>query len=123
VSTVCGASVYVLGVHATPFKHWGEKSFKQLTREAYVGALRDAGLETGREIAGAWFGNCLMQNVGQSMVRGNVCFIPLVREGLFPGRAPIINVEGACATGSVALSGAYKEIKSGDADLTLAIGV
>jgi acetyl-CoA acetyltransferase len=116
-------SVYVIGVHTTPFKRRNDASFKQLTRDAYVGALHDARLETGHNIAGAWFGNCLMQNAGQSMIRGNVCFIPLVRDGLFPDRAPVTNVEGACATGSLALAGAYKEIKSGDADLTLAIGV
>lgn len=115
--------VYVLGSYATPFRRWPEKSFKDLTRDAYLGALRDACLESGRAIAAAWFGNCLMHNAGQPMIRGNVCFIPLAREGLFPDRAPIMNVEGACATGSLALSSAYKEIKAGDADLTLAIGV
>ena len=46
-------------------------------------------------------------------------FIPLVRDGLFPDRAPISNVEGGCATGSLALAGAYKEVKAGDADLVL----
>lgn len=115
--------VYVLGSYATRFARWPEKSFKDLTRDAYLGALHDAGLESGRDIAGAWFGNCLMYTAGQPMIGGNVCFIPLVREGLFPERAPIVNVEAACATGSVALACAYKEIKAGDADLTLALGV
>jgi acetyl-CoA acetyltransferase len=116
-------SVYILGVHSTPFKRWPDKSFKQLTREAYLGALADAGLEGCPPIEAAWFGNCLMHYWGQVSARGNVCFIPLVREGLFPERAPIINVEGGCATASLALSAAFKEIRAGDADLTLAIGV
>ena len=38
-------------------------------------------------------------------------------------RAPIVNVEGGCATASLALSAAFKEIRAGDADLTLALGV
>lgn len=116
-------SVFILGIHTTPVRRWPDMSFKDLTREAYLGALKDAGLETGADIAGAWFGNVLMNYWGQGNLRGNICFIPLVREGLFPDRAPIINVEGGCATGVFALSGAYKEIKSGDADLTLAMGV
>ncbi|HEX2892325.1 thiolase family protein [Vineibacter terrae] len=115
--------VYVVGSHCMPFGRWPNKSLKELTRQAYLGALADAGLARGDEIEAAWFGSCLMHVWGQSAIRGNVCFIPLVREGLFPDRAPIINVEGGCATGSLALAGAYKEIKAGDAQLTLAIGV
>lgn len=115
--------VTVLGVHSTVFGRWPDRTFKDLTREAYLGALRDAGLDSGKDIAGAWFGSCMMAHWGQPILGGNTCFIPLVREGLFPDRAPIVNVEGACATGSLALAGAYKEIKAGDAELTLAIGV
>jgi acetyl-CoA acetyltransferase len=116
-------NVYILGAHTTPFQRWPNKSFKDLTREAYLGALKDARLESGKDIAGAWFGNCVMHYWGQPLTRGNMSFIPLVREGLFPDRAPIFNVEGACATGSVAIGSAYKEIRAGDAELTLAIGV
>ena len=116
-------NVYLVGVHSTPVRRWPEKSFKDLAREAYVGALQDAGLENGRDIAAAWFGSGLMHYWGQAALRGNICFIPLVRAGLFPDRAPIINIEGGCATGSFAIISAYKEVKSGDADLALAIGV
>ncbi|WP_426528834.1 thiolase family protein [Bradyrhizobium sp. McL0615] len=116
-------NVYVVGAFTTQFRRWPDKSFKELTREAFLGALKDAGMASGNEIDAAWFGNCLMHYWGQAGARGNICFIPLVREGLFPERAPIINVEGGCATGSLALAGAYKEIKAGDAELTLALGV
>ncbi len=115
--------VYVVGAFSTPFRRWPDKSLKDLTRDAYLGVLADAGLSTGVDIDGAWFGNCMMHMWGQPLTRGNVCFIPIVRDGLFPDRAPIINVEGGCATGSLALAGAYKEIKAGGAELTLAIGV
>jgi len=116
-------AVYVLGSYCTPFKRWEEKTLKDLTRDAYLGVLADAQLESGKDIAAAWFGNCFAFYWKQACIRGNVCFIPLVREGLFPERAPIINVEGGCATASLALAAACKEIKAGDADLTLAIGV
>ena len=118
-----GEKVYVLGSYCMPFRRWPEKSLKDLTRDAYLGVLADAGLKTGSDIAAAWFGNCFAYYWGQSCIRGNVCFIPLVREGLFPERIPITNVEAGCATASFAMAGAYKEIKAGDADLTLAIGV
>lgn len=116
-------AVYIIGSHSTAFRRWPDKGFKDLTREAYLGAVTDAGLEDPQVIEAAWFGNCVMHYWGQPLVRGNVSFIPLVREGLFRDRAPVTNVEGACATGSLALAGAYKEIRAGDADVTVAVGV
>lgn len=116
-------AVYVIGIHSTAFGRLPDKGFKALTREAYLGAVNDAGLSDPTVIEAAWFGNCMMHQWGQPFVRGNICFIPLVREGLFRDRAPVVNVEGACATGSLALSGAYKEIRAGDADVTIAVGV
>jgi len=115
--------IYVIGAYSTQFKKWPEKSFKDLTRDAYLGVLKDAGLNNGDEIQFAWFGNCGMGNWGQANIRGQVCFTPLVREGLFPERVPIINVEGACATASMAFHGAWKDILSGQCELSLAVGV
>lgn len=114
--------VFVVGCHSTPFGRRPNSSLRDLTREAYLGVLSDAGLANGQEIEAAWFGNCLMHMWGQPITRGNMCFIPLVRDGLFPDRAPIINVEGGCATGSLALSSAVSEIRAGG-KLALAIGV
>lgn len=116
-------NVYIIGAFTTPFSKWIDHSFKDLTRQAYLGVLADAGMDNGSRIEGAWFGNCLMSHFGQAMIGGNVSFIPLVREGLFPDRAPIINVEAGCSTGTLALHGAASAIRAGDADLTLALGV
>lgn len=115
--------VYVIGSYSTQFKKWPEKSFKELTREAYLGALHDAGLGNGDAIQFAWFGNCMLGHWNQMVIRGQVCFVPLVREGLFPERVPIINVEGGCATASMAFHGAYKDILSGQCEVSFAIGV
>lgn len=115
--------VYIVGIESTQFKKWPEKSFKDLTREAYLGALTDAGLDSGQDISFGYFGNCAMHNWKQGMIRGQACFIPLVREGLFPERIPIINVEGGCATASMAFHLAWKEILAGQAEVALAIGV
>lgn len=115
--------VYVIGTACTAFGKRPDDGFKALTREAYLDCLADAGLASGEAIEQAWFGNCGMGTFGQRNIRGQVCFTPLVRDGLFPERVAIVNVEGGCATASMAFHGAWKDVASGDADLSLAIGV
>ena len=115
--------VYIIGTGCTAFGKRPGDSFKDLTREVYLDVLRDAGLENGDDIDMAWFGNCGMGTFGQRNIRGQVCFTPLVREGLFPERVGMINVEGGCATASMALNGAWKDVLSGQAQVSLAIGV
>jgi acetyl-CoA acetyltransferase len=115
--------VYVLGSFTTAFGKQPARSYKDLAREAVTGVLADARLPDGRSIASAWFGNCNMASWGQANIRGQVCLAPLVRDGLLRERAPISNVEGACATGSLAFHGACKDVLAGAADLSLAIGV
>jgi len=114
---------FVIGSFSTSFEKKPETGFKDLTREAYLGVLGDAGLGSGEDIENAWFGNCGMGSFDQDNIRGQVCFTPLVREGLFPERVPMINVEGGCATGSMAFHGAWKDVLSGQAEVSLAIGV
>jgi len=116
--------VYVIGSYSTQFKKWIDKSMKDLTRDTYLGVLKDAAMKDGRDIEFAWFGNCAMGNLWeQDIVRGHVCMSPLVEDGLFPERVPLINVEGACATASMAFHGAWKDILSGQCDVSLAMGV
>ena len=115
---------YIIGSYSTRFKKWLDKSMKDLTRDAYLGVLDDAGMKDGKDIEFAWFGNCAMGSLWeQDCIRGHVCLSPLVEEGLFPERVPVINVEGACATASMAFHGAWKDILSGQCDVSLAIGV
>jgi len=118
-------NVYVIATACTPFGKHAELSFQALTRLAYLELLADAGLDAdgARMIEQAWFGNCGMGQWGQGGIRGQVAFTPLVEEGLFPERVPMINVEGGCATASFAFHGAYKDILSGQAELSLALGV
>lgn len=116
-------NVYIIGSYSTQFKKWPEKTFTDLTRDTYLGVLKDAAMENGDEIEFAYFGNCAMHHWDQGFIRGQVCFIPLVEDGLFPERVPVINVEGACATASMAFHSAWKDILSGQSEVTLAIGV
>jgi len=116
------ADVYLLATSATRFGKRPGDSFRDLAREAYEGVLADAGLETGDDIEFAWFGNCGMGAWGQACIRGQTVFTPLVQEGRFPERVPMINVEGGCATASMAFNGAFKDVASGSAQLSLALG-
>lgn len=116
-------NVYIVATACTAFGKRPGDTFKDLTREAYLDVLADAGMRDGRDIEFGWFGNCGMGTFGQRNIRGQVCFTPLVRDGLFPERVGMTNVEGGCATGSMALNGAFKDIASGQAELSLAIGV
>ena len=117
--------VYIIGSACTPFGKHADRSFKDLARWAYLEVLADAGLPSSDAglIEQAWFGNCGMGQWGQGGIRGQVCFTPLVREGLFPERVPMINVEGGCATASFAFHGAWKDVLSGQCQVSLAMGV
>jgi acetyl-CoA acetyltransferase len=120
-------NVYVIGTSCTPFGKHADKSFQDLSRWAYLEALADCGLDAHRDDAAlieqAWFGSCGMGVWGQGGIRGQVAFTPLVEDGLFPERVPIINVEGGCATASFAFHGAWKDVLSGEAEVSLALGV
>lgn len=115
--------VYLIGGYSTHFAKHMERSYKDLTREAYLGALKDAGLADGAEIQTAWFGNCTMYLDGQYLIRGQVCMSPLVQEGLFPEHVPLFNVENGCATASSAMVGAQRDILAGVSHLSLAVGI
>ena len=62
-----------------------------------------------------------MDQWGQSNIRGQVCFMPLIKEGLQAPETPICNLESGCATGSMTFHAACKDIASGQSELSLAI--
>ncbi|MDX2012349.1 MAG: thiolase family protein [Myxococcaceae bacterium] len=115
--------VHVLGTATTPFARWPDLSHLDLTRQAVLAVLTDAGLDEGSAIGSVHFGNCAMHLFGQPNIRGQVALLPLIREGRFPAQAPIVNVEAGCATGGVAFHGAWMAVASGHVELALAIGV
>lgn len=116
-------AAYILGAYSTPFGRFAEKDHRALAREAIEGVLRDAQLADGQRIGKTYFGSVLMHVIGQTMIRGQACLLSMMESGRLPERLPIINVEGACATGSIAFNLARKEILACEEDLILAIGV
>lgn len=115
--------VFLIGTSCTAFGKYPDKTFKQLTREAFIPLLEDAGLEDGKDIDSIYFSNVKMEMFDQPSIRGQVCLDEMVKEGRLGARAPVVNVEGACATGSVALNAAWKDVLSGQSQMSLAIGV
>jgi len=116
-------NVYIIGIFAAPAGKYVDLSYKELTKRAYLGALRDAGMESGKDIQVCYYANTMSFLYEQYVLQGQSFMLPLKNEGLLPQRVPIFNVEGGCATASIAVHSAWKDILSGQSDVTMAIGV
>lgn len=109
--------VYVIGVHTTPFGKHPDKTYSDLVKWTVDGAVADAGIAKS-DIQSVHFGNCTWgYSADQHGIRGQI----VMRDAGIE-RVPITNVEGACATGSIAVNGAWKDILTGLYDCTLAVG-
>jgi len=109
--------IYVVGVGMTPFGRHVDKSVKDLTRMAVTEALVDAGVSKA-EIGAAFFANASQAALeGQYMIPGQIAL-----RSMGFSKIPIINTENACASASTAFHLACHYIKSGAADIVLAVG-
>jgi acetyl-CoA acetyltransferase len=109
--------IYVVGVGMTPCGRFLERSIKDLTREAVVCALVDAGLDS-RDVEVAYFANAGQSAIeGQYMVGGQIALRDMGIGGI-----PVTNVENACASGSTAFHQAFAYLKSGLGGIALAVG-
>jgi len=110
--------VYVIGAHVIKFGKYLEYSMKELVAWTVEGVLKDADIDRG-DIHSAWFSNSGwgMRDF-QHCIRGEVALRPLGIDGI-----PITNVENACAGGSTAFHGAWKDVALGISDISLATGV
>ena len=109
--------VYVVGVHTIKFGKYLDRGVKWLTAQAVEGVLRDANVDRSA-LQSVWFSNSAWGLSGyQHCIRGQVALRPLGIDTL-----PITNVENACASGSTAFHGAWKDVASGMYDVSLAVG-
>ncbi|MEX3816210.1 thiolase family protein [Paraburkholderia sp. BR13439] len=109
--------VWIAGVGMTSFGVRQDASVKDLTRTAVLEAICDAGGDLST-IDAAYFGNtCQDVLEGQVVVAGQMALRSMGFE-----RIPIVNVENACATGATALHQAIMHVRSGAADVVLAVG-
>jgi acetyl-CoA acyltransferase len=109
--------VYIVGVYTNKFGRLLERSIKDLAAESALGALKDASLDKAA-LESVWFSNSGWGfSQFQHCIRGQVALREIGIDGL-----PITNVENACASGSTAFHGAWKDVASGLYDVSLAIG-
>jgi len=109
--------ICIIGVGMHKFGKFLDRSLKDLTRVAVWNAIHDAGIDA-KLIEAAYFANVLAGlTTGQEGIRGQV----FLRDAGFEG-IPIVNVESACASGTIALREAAIAIASGLYDVVLAVG-
>ena len=100
--------VVIIGVGMHKFGKFLDKDLKELTRVAVWNAIHDASIDAPK-IEAAYFANVLAGLItGQECIRGHV----FLRDAGFEG-IPIVNVEGACASGSIALREAMIAVGAG----------
>lgn len=108
-------NVYVEGVGMTKFGKFINKSMKQLLVEASIEALEDAG---NPKVDAVFVGNFMGGSIGNQEILG-----ALVANELGLGYIPTAKVEGACASGGIALRQGIMGIVSGEYDTVLIAGV
>jgi acetyl-CoA C-acetyltransferase len=109
-------SIYVLGAATTKFGELWGTSPRALARQAFHGALTDAHIEIAR-VEALFVGNML-----SGMLGGQEHLGALFAEEL--GLAvPAFKVEGACASGGLALHNAVNSVLSGQYETVAVLGV
>ncbi|PIC86268.1 acetyl-CoA acetyltransferase [Sporosarcina sp. P20a] len=108
-------NVYIEGIGMTKFGKFVDKSMKQLLVEASIEALEDAG---NPKVDAVFVGNFMGGSIGNQEILG-----ALVANELGLGYIPTAKVEGACASGGIALRQGIMGILSGEYDTVLIAGV
>ena len=108
-------NVYIEGIGMTKFGKFIDKSLKQLLIEASIEALEDAG---NPKVDAVFVGNFMGGSIGNQEILG-----ALVANELGLGHIPTAKVEGACASGGIALRQGIMGILSGEYDTVLVAGV
>ncbi|MFQ6129933.1 MAG: thiolase domain-containing protein [Candidatus Hadarchaeaceae archaeon] len=110
-------NVAVIGVGLTKFGELWDVSFRQLIMEAGARAIEDAGID-GKQIDAIYAGN---MSSGQFIRQEHISSIVADHAGLVP--IPSTRVEGACASGGLALRQAVIAVASGIHDIVVAGGI
>lgn len=108
--------IYVTGAATTAFGELWNASPRGLARQAVFGAIADAGVEI-PDIQALFVGNMLSGMLGGQEHLGAFFAEEL---GLI---APAFKVEGACASGGLALHNAVNSVMSGQYDTVVVLGI
>lgn len=109
--------VAIIGIGMTKFGELWDKRYRDLITQAGTEAIIDAGID-GKDIDGLYVGS---MSPGRFAGQEHVGALVADYSGLLG--IPAARVEGACASGSLALREAYLSIKSGEMDVVVAGGV
>ena len=109
--------VAVIGVGLTKFGELWDVSFRQMMMEAGARAIEDAEID-GKQINAMYVGN---MSSGQFIRQEHISSIVADHAGLIP--IPSTRVEGACASGGLALRQAVIAVASGIHDIVVAGGI
>ncbi len=109
-------SVSIIGIQMTNFGRL-EKSFKGIAAEACIGAMQDAQLSP-KQIEEFVLGNFSSGTLVQQET-----IAPAISNSIGLSRIPATKVEGACASGGIALRYGYQMIASGLRDFVLVAGL
>ncbi|MBQ0918347.1 thiolase family protein [Hydrogenophaga aromaticivorans] len=115
--------VFIIGSSSTVFGKRTDTTHQVLAAEVFDGVLSDVSMTDGAEITSIWFSNFGMHQFGQGGIRGQVCLTQQINSGALRRNTPIMNIENGCASGSSAFAGACKDVRSGDSDMALVIGL
>ncbi len=108
--------VAVIGIGMTKFdEHW-EKSLRDLSTEAGILAIKDAGVD-GSSINALFIGN---MSAGRFIGQEHLAPLATDQAGLNP--IPATRCEAACASGALAFRKAYHSILSGEHEIVVAAG-
>lgn len=110
-------TVSIIGASTTKFGELWSVSPRTLAREAVFGALKDAGIQT-RQIQALFVGNML-----SGMLGGQEHLGAFFAEELGFSHAAAIKIEGACASGGLAIHAAVNGILSGQYETVAVLGV
>ncbi|MHC1624856.1 MAG: thiolase domain-containing protein [Methermicoccaceae archaeon] len=111
--------VSIIGVGCTKFGELWDRSLRDMVVEAGVEALQDAGIG-GEEIDGMFVGN---MSGGQFIKQEHIGSLIADYAGLASFNVPSVRVEGACASGGLAMHQAVLAVASGYYDVVVAAGV
>ena len=110
--------VAVIGIGMTKFGELWDKSFRDLVAEAGIKAIMDAGIE-GKDIDAMYIGG---MSSGGFVEQEHVAPLAIEVAGLEEFHIPATRVEGACASGGIAMRQGYIAVASGVHDIVLVGG-
>ncbi len=109
--------LYIVGVGMTQFGKFPDLRVKDLTRMAVQAAIRDAGCRM-EDIQAAFFAQTPQGDLEEQEFVPD----PIALPDMGFSEIPMLTVENACASGSTALWEGINYLRSGAADVVLAVG-